>query len=72
MPGEEKLAQSSGHVLRCCCCFFKEGSCLASQEQNYTFAYRAAVSLRASPPWVWKHRTCSGRKETTEMLGDDY
>lgn len=35
-PGEEKLSQSSGHVLSCCC-FLKEESCLASQEQNCMF-----------------------------------
>lgn len=27
VPGEKKLAQSSGHVLCCCSCFLKEGSC---------------------------------------------
>lgn len=52
-PGEEKLAQSSGHVLCCCCSFLKEWSCLPSQEQNYAFACCAtAESPRASPNWV--------------------
>lgn len=54
VPGEEKLAQSSGHVL-CCCCLLKEGSCLPFQEQNCAFAYCAADSPTATPTWEQKY-----------------
>lgn len=59
MPGEEKLAQSSGHVLCCCCCFLKEGSVL----QNNTFARCAAESPTASPTRVQRYSVCHDKKK---------
>lgn len=69
-PGEEKLSQSSGHVLSlCCCCFLKEESCLASQEQNYMFTHYAAESPKASPSQ--KRRAFHGLRNHWDA-GSDY